>query len=464
MSINQRLLLGLYLWLLLLAVCSSAPHTALTTITGAQGGAIVYGVVEGVTTRPAAIASVLRSVHNSSGEKPQVGKVFRARETNSDAVFFTVVDHSQDNRLMAGLLMAFETGPGKIEAAMVTDGAARFSSTINPLLSQLFKSWHPLGASTSGAGAVGAGLVPPMQQVMLSDRTATLSLPAGWNVDPLSGGGTAFVRGPQGEFLGLNGYFGAIDTNGPYYQEQTRMKLKPFPSIVYCPGDVDLTKSFTDVWQRLRAANKRGPAPMKMEKVQEVPGNAGWQCVDVTCQIDPDGKGMKEMRAFLCRTPIDKIGTYSFVLSQNLLPLDATDKQWATAYAIMGSYRVDTPLVRALADEQAEETREAIDLQQQTLTDIHQLASDAIRRIEARAKTYARLADAGTDPGEPWDRIDFPRSEQVILIYALDPSVLQNGQVADAAMWSSIADAMVSAKPSRYEIVNTPDYWNGGDY
>ena len=142
-------------WLLLAVGCASTPHgqSALKTISGAQGGTLVYGLAEGATTRAAALAGILRSVHDTCGEKPQVGKVFRVRGTNSDAVFFTVTDHSQGNRQAAGMVIAAQTGPQTVEAAMVTDDASRFNSTVNPLLTQLFSAWHPGGAPAASGGA-----------------------------------------------------------------------------------------------------------------------------------------------------------------------------------------------------------------------------------------------------------------------------------------------------------------------
>jgi len=54
--------------------------------------------------------------------------------------------------------------------------------------------------------------------------------------------------------------------------------------------------------------------------------------------------------------------------------------------------------------------------------------------------------------------------------YLLDQSVVQNnnvngtGAVGHATVWNSTANAMVQANPNKYEIVNTPNYWQGVDY
>jgi hypothetical protein len=53
--------------------------------------------------------------------------------------------------------------------------------------------------------------------------------------------------------------------------------------------------------------------------------------------------------------------------------------------------------------------------------------------------------------------------------YLLDQSVVQNnnvggtGEVGHATVWNSTANALVKANPNKYEIVNTPNYWQSVD-
>ena len=74
----------LVLWLLLVGISAhnACAQTPLKTINNPQGGMIVYGLVDGATTQAAAMSSILRTVHNNCGEKPQVGKVFKVRRRN----------------------------------------------------------------------------------------------------------------------------------------------------------------------------------------------------------------------------------------------------------------------------------------------------------------------------------------------------------------------------------------------
>lgn len=96
----KRFSISSVLWLVLVVVSAhnACAQTPLKTIHDPQGGTIVYGLVDGATTQAAAMSHVLRTVHNNCGEKPQVGKVFKVRGTNSDAAFFTVINHPQGNK------------------------------------------------------------------------------------------------------------------------------------------------------------------------------------------------------------------------------------------------------------------------------------------------------------------------------------------------------------------------------
>ncbi len=52
----------------------------------------------------------------------------------------------------------------------------------------------------------------------------------------------------------------------------------------------------------------------------------------------------------------------------------------------------------------------------------------------------------------------------------LDQTVIQdnnmygNGTVGHGTAWNSAADALVKSNPSRFEIVDTPNFWRGVDY
>jgi hypothetical protein len=65
-------------------------QTALKNIDNPSGGKIVYGLVDGASSEAGAMGIILSSLHGQYGDKPQVGKVFQVRDSNSVAVFFTL--------------------------------------------------------------------------------------------------------------------------------------------------------------------------------------------------------------------------------------------------------------------------------------------------------------------------------------------------------------------------------------
>ena len=129
---------------LLLTVAAMA-QGPLQTIDMPLGGRIVYGTVQGADSQSAAMVAVLRMMHQNCGERPQIGQAFRMRGTDGVGLFFTVINRPAGNVPVAGLIIAVGSGPHKTEAALLSDSANRFGSTINPMLTKLFSVWHPSG-------------------------------------------------------------------------------------------------------------------------------------------------------------------------------------------------------------------------------------------------------------------------------------------------------------------------------
>ncbi len=477
----KRFYLSAVLSLLFVVAGSSVPpaQSALTTLQGKQGGMITYGLVEGATTPAMAMARILHNVQNGVGEKPQVGKVFRVRGSNSDAVFFTVTNHAGGNVPVAGMLIASQTGPKAVEAALVSDAAARFGSTMNPLLSQLFGVWHPGGVAPAPAGKApaqpGAGggvTLPPMHTVSLSDSTATVSLPDGWSVDQWSKGGTAVVNGPQGEKIALNLRFMGQDPRAPAFQSQMRMGVKPLPFIVIYPYNADMTRAFPDLFQRMRATAGAGPAPLKVDSVKPIEGSQG-QCVNATGQVNADGKTMRELAELLCRSQPDQKGGYSYIVSQYQLPLGATERQRAISAAIMASYRVDEQRVQSQVNVQTAQFHQIMEAHTQALEAFTQQQIAHTKQIGADTMARARAEDIQHDQQHATWRQgedEISRNGQGFSNYILDQTVVQdnnmygNGTIGHGTLWNSEADALVKANPNRFEYVTVPNYWRGTDY
>jgi hypothetical protein len=455
--------------------CSPSP-SPLKSIDAPNGGKIVYGLVNGADSQAAAMAKVLRSVQNSCGEMPQIGKVFRVRNSNSDAVFFTVLNRPAGNKQVAGMVIASQTGPNRVEAAMVSDEASRFASTVNPMLQQLFSIWRP-GEATATAAAPTPGSAPlapsaSMHKVVLRDNTASISIPNGWSLDPKFAGGSMVVNGPKGEILHLNMWFQAQDPNGPGFKRQQRMGIKqPQRTVVY-PTDRNMAKSYPDIFQRMRATNNYGPAPLKITRVENVPASKGARCVKAVGQVNPDGKGMKEFNDMLCATTPDQYGLYQLYTSGYRLPLEATDQDHGVALAIISSFQENTQLIKQRATADVAPVLAAMNrnyqAQQQQWMARHQQIVGQIKQVGADATARYNATQAANDAQHrSWQNQQDAGSRKIqgFSNYILDQSVVQdNYRNTHSTEWNRTADTLVKINPNRYEIVSDPNYWKGTDY
>jgi hypothetical protein len=431
-------------------------QSSLQTIDNPKGGRIVYGQVDGQSTEAGAMGAVLRSLHNQYGDKPQVGKLFQVRGTNSVAVFFTMVNRNQGNMQLAGMIIASQTGGGHVEAALLTDQAARFGSTINPMLSKLISVWRPSGnAAASHAGAVNQAA--PLRPYTLPDRSASVGLPEGWNVLPSSGGGTIIAQGPNGEAVALGYPYLASDTNNPSVRQTMAMLQRgglrntSYAHALYYPYGGDLGRTFEDLLQMARKNQGLGQVTIKIASETPMPVSGALRCARLHGEIDAqDGKGMREMNTVFCSAPPGPHGSYMNLAYHTAVPEQFADRERGTMEAIMASFNVNQAIVQSEANA------------------IAAPAIAAIHEIGRRAAQQAADAHAAEDAHNAavekrWDSQD--KSNQAFSNYLLDQTVIQdNQQNAHATVWNQTADAMVKSDPNRYEYVNTPNFWKGIDY
>jgi len=460
---HKQLSVSLVLWLFCVGSSASVSlaQSQLKTIDNPQGGRIVYGVVDGATSTAAAMSTVLRTVHNTCGEKPQVGKVFRVRGTNSDAVFFTVINHPQGNKQVAGLLIASPSGPNKMEAALVSDDATRFGSTVNPMLNRLFSEWHPGGAAQASGPATGGGTAPPepLHRVMTQDGSASLAIPNGWRVQ--GNGGTAMVVDPNyNVIININLVRGATNpsSNQPYGRA-TGMAAK----MVY-PSNVDPVKGFPGLISEFYRVNNQR-IDFRVDHAELVAGPVGQRCVHAIghgmlfpagqAQPNIQVKDYFEMETLMCSTAPDRMGNYVVTLSISEIAPKFADKERATVGTILSSYEVNQAVV----------ARQANAIAAPAIAAIHQIGANATARMNAVERANdAQHADynARQDANA--------KSIQGFSNYLLDQTVIQdnnvhgNGTIGHSTVWNSTADSLVKAFPNRYEIVNAPNFWKGWDY
>ena len=454
--------------ILLFVTLSAAAQGGLQSINPPGGGKIVYGQVTGQNTEAGAMGAVLRSLHDSLGEKPQVGKLFQVHGTDSYAVFFNVTRHDQGQGRpalkVAGMLIAVKASDGHVEAALVSDDAARFPKTLSLMMQTLMGAWHPLAPPVSGgsrnATGQGAGSPSaPLHKFVLQDRSATVSLPDGWQLSPnQSAMGTIVANGPNSESVAMGLAFGAMDTNNPRAQQTMRavqggaLRNTVYASAFYYPHGGDLSRAFVDFVNHAR--QQAGLPPIRYSFSSVTPSNAGpgVPCAHMMGISDPqDGKGQREVNILFCENPPGPAsGSYTALDYSYSIPVALADKERATLGAVLESFSVNQQVLRA---------------------EIGQIAGPAIAQIHAigqmvtnRINTTHQAEDIHNRSVEQhWDSMD--RRSQEFENYQLGYAVVADTQNnAHGTLWADDAALLVQNNPDKYEYVNAPNYWKGIDY
>jgi len=452
-----RLSASSYAILLVLALHGAAapaqiPQKTLTV----GGGRVVYGTVDGAASQAAGLGAMLRSVHSKYGEKPKVSQVLRVRGTDSVAVFFNVVNHPEGNQTVAGMVLAARTSGG-IEAALLTDAANHFGTSLNPMLQQLFGVWHPgahAGAPAIPASGRASAPAARLHQVRAGDGSASIGVPDGWQVKGQMG--TMMVSGPHGETIGLNLTRLGVDP-------RARQGGGRAGKLVY-PTNTSLAKAFPDLFQQFWHLNGANPTSLRVDLAEPLPGMPVQRGAHVTGKVSLVPSEPMDLNALVMTTPPSSMGTYLVMFSMALVPVAVADQERATAGAILASFQPDQGVI----------SRQAGAMAAPAIAAIHQIgeqarargaASSAAHDIQNQAWEKDQAAKATQNRNWEQSQDMQERKTQGFCNYLLDQTVvLDNEQNAHGTFWNGTADAMVKANPNRYELVDTPNYWKGIDY
>ena len=460
MRASKRLLTELSAVVLLVTICAAGSWAQLKTINNPSGGMIVYGPVEGQTTEAGAMGAVLRSLHSQYGNKPEVGRVFQVRGTNSVAAFFTLEKRNQGNMKVAGMIIAAKTSD-HVEAALVSDEASRFGTTVNPMLKMLFDSWHPGGVPATGAASssqsAATGEPAALRPYTLPDRSASVSLPDGWRVSPQSGMGTIIAEGPNGESAYLGYPLVASDTNNPSVRQTMAilqrggLRNTAYAKALYYPYGGDLGRTFVDLVQMQRKLTGQNSVTVKITSENPVQFPPPWRCARLAGQVDAnDGTGVKEMNTVFCSSPPGRFGGYMNLAYHTVVPVGLADKERVTMGAILASFTPNEAVIQSQANAIAAPA----------IAQIHEIG----RQAEQQAAAVHAAEDAHNRSVEQrWDAQD--KQNQGFSNYLLDQTVIQdNYNGTHSTEWNQTADAMVKSDPQRYGYVDTPNFWKGVDY
>jgi hypothetical protein len=305
-----------------------------------------------------------------------------------------------------------------------------------------------------------------LHTVTAKDNSASLSVPDGWTLNPASGQGAVIVAGPNGEQFDMNMTRSGVDPTNPFQVNMARQRYNLIPpgTVVYAFKG-DLTKEFVNVFQAWRKAGGQAPAQITVSTITALQAAKGNHCVQATGQIDPDGKGMQTFNDMMCASdPVPAYGGYGVTLYHAMLPNAVAAKEGDLEKAIIGSYKENAQVVSAQinaamkAKQQSDQQIEAS--AQQYINQIHQIGAQATARMNA-----TEAADSQEQSN--WNAQENANSQQAAGFsnYLLDQSVVSNSaNGTHSTQWNSVANGMVTANPNTYEIVNTPNYWQGVDY
>ena len=433
-------------------LCAISTQGAMHAINNPQGGTILYGRVDGQTTEAGAMGAMLRSIHTQFSDRPQVGKLFQVKGTQSVASFFTVNKRTQDKGQQAGLIIVTKVTTDDVEAAVVSDDATRLGASLNPMMKTLFAAWHPFAAAAAGGG------VAPLHPFTTADRTASVNLPDGWKAQSWSAQGTIVANGPNGESASLGYAILAADLNNPRARQTYAAVMRGgLRGTVYANGlyyalGPDLTRDYLDLIRLFRQKHNLPASTIQVKSSAAVPGPPGERCAHIQAIGNPgDPKTAAEMDVVFCvSTPTPAAGAFMAILNSTDIPLALAPKERATVGAMLASFSVDMAALRRMA---------------------HDYAAPAIEAIHAVGRAAAAQAAAAHERNEiqnssvyqHWDSMD--RRSKEFSDYLLGFTVVQDNSVnGHATLWNQDADALVKADPQRFEYVSAPGFWKGIDY
>lgn len=443
--------------LLLAQIWVGRAQGALKTVDTPQGGRIVYGEVADQTTEAGAMGSMLRSLHDEYGVRPQVGRLFQVRGSESVAVFFSVTKRNGGNGQLVGLIIVTKVSTDQVEAAMICDDASHFPSSRNSLMKTLFGVWHPFEAAHT-ASASSNGSAAPLKEALLPDRSASVSLPDGWQIVPkVSGGGTIYLAGPNAETAALGMAIQVWDPRNPRVAQIMRnvrqggQENNRNASALFYPQGGDPGATYTNLIQMERRRAGMGPAAFQMTGSTPLPARAPRRGAHLTGQVDfQDGKGLRELSVIYYDSPPSANGGWFCNATVTTVPLAVADRERATLAAILQSYRVNQTAVN----------QEGAVLAKPEIDRIHAIGDAAAAQAAA---AHERNDIHNSSVYQQWD--DEDKRSQAFENYQLGYSVVSDtGNNAHATMWNEDAEALVSQNPQHFEYVDAPNFWKGVDY
>jgi hypothetical protein len=456
------------------ADAANAPQTQSAVVLPSDPGSeIKYVRIDGTSSFADGMIQLLTQVQKTCGERPSVSRPFHVKNGDSVAAFYQVVDHSQHNRRLQGMLIATQTAPNQVEVAMLTDSAERFPKTMKSMLNKLLASWHPALMKPSSGGAPAAVSPSSLTHKMTArDNSASIMVPSGWTMDPNSGRGAVAVQGPNGEFIALGAVRPAVDPSNRWQMQMASRRIMVIqPGSVVCPFRGDIGREYPNLFNAWRrAAGKTLARSIQVQEVTPLQAAQGNHCAIVKGLMDLDG-GTQFFSDMLCASnPDPQFGNYGTVLNHAMLPNSLADKERPLMTAIVSTFKQNEQVVNQQQAQMVQDKKAADDAAYAE----GRAAVGRIQQVGQSAMARAQADEAAHDAqhAEYWSTQDARvRRSKEFSDYILDQRVVQDndiygnnsGYIGHSTVSNSLADALVASDPNRYEYVDKSGYWRGWD-
>ncbi len=415
------------------------------------GGKIIYGPLPHKASVQDAMAAMLRMVHNNFGDRPEVGRFFQTKGSNSVATFFTFNNTKDNNRPMSGLIIVSAPPGGPLAGAMLFDEAQRFKTSANSMMAKLNEVWQPEGQGSGGAENASVSSGPAtLHQTAFPDNGGSVGfLPDGASPEATAAWFTP--KAPTANRSTTGVVTPVMDPNNPQTRQMMMMETQggrlPLPgAYVAYPYGGDPVRSFIAV-TALSAQKQRHPAPTyHITSTKDLGSAPTGHCTRAIGDVDRhDGAGLLAANTVICISqPMG--GTWLMTLYQDNVRPDMVTREQATMDAISKSYKLNAAVIQ----------RET----QETVNQIHQIGADSMRRA---AESHAAFDARNAALAENSDARD--RHNQDFTNYLRDNTVITDTQTGEhATTYNSYADALVQADPNRYQYVPTQNLLKGIDY
>ena len=180
----------------------------------------------------------------------------------------------------------------------------------------------------------------PLQTYTASDQSASVGVPAGWNVTKAEYG-IIQMSGPKGESISLGNTL--FIQNGPF---QPGQKANGLISMTI-PNQATLAQKYAIVWQQAAAAAGDPTERVSVTSATPVPlGNIA-QC-GIFLGTQTNAKGASNFESRFCSLPMDTNGVYKLFWMTAVIPASLATQERATAEAVLSSYRPSLASLKAI--------------------------------------------------------------------------------------------------------------------